>query len=159
MAYEEPIKKVIEERLSPGAVAFDIGACKGEVTRYMIDKGAQVYAFDILQENIDHLKKTFPTVHTELIAISDHVGIVELKGVSGQVNDHMHCILDRPQCRMTNLSTKVPCTDLGTWCNEHQIYPDFIKIDVESAEALILPHLGDSLKRRPTEAEYFILLG
>jgi FkbM family methyltransferase len=141
--YEPDVVTVIQRHLRPGMVAVDCGAHIGYHTLLMakrVSKAGRVYAFEPLPENF--------SVLCENIRLNGYEGIVvaENKAVGAQTGRQR---FRRGQWRPDDLDplTSVSCLDpqgdlevevvaLDDYFAEKRV--DFVKVDVEGAEAMVL---------------------
>ncbi len=130
--------------LKKGATAVDIGCHKGAYLYWMkksVGETGRVFAFEPQASLYDYLKKIY----------SGHQNIIiEKKGVSNLRGDAFFHIPGKnkttsPGARIDSLTTdeeftktKIETTTLDDYFFEKNIFPDFIKIDVEGHEKKVL---------------------
>jgi FkbM family methyltransferase len=140
---------LIKALVRPGDVCADIGANCGDMTDAMLIAGAEkVYAFDILSENVAILAKRFiyPHVIVEKKAVSSGPGTVPVRRSKTTFEA---TILDR-DVRGTALevSEYVTSVSIDQYFSKSNL--EFIKIDVEGAENLVLQGMSRTLSvQRP----------
>ena len=136
----------LSERLTQGAVFFDIGSYFGWYSLLLAKRcKASVYAFEPVAANYEVLVENirlnaFENVRTFQMAMSDRVGEVSfLTPAAGNRGDGR--ILDEG-------GQRVPATTLDAFVAEHGITKiDAMKIDVEGAEVRLLAGGRDTLTR------------
>ena len=132
----------LSNAISEGQTILDVGAWAGQYTllfsKLVGDKG-HVYAFDpdpkafdLLRDNIE--KNSLTNVHVEKVGVSNSVGKTKLKAWRFGRGFSFFQIGD-----LTNLrETIVDTTTIDRYCEENEVCPDGIKIDVEGAEGLVI---------------------
>lgn len=134
-----------------GKLAFDIGANGGYVAKLLARCFDSVVAVEPCAESYAYLipRCPVPNLTTLNIAVSDHVGTVTL-GVkkftetigelfTGDSLEEWGPDVDKRE---------VPCTTLDELAKEYG-YPDFVKIDTEGHEALIIDGAHEVFSRKP----------
>ena len=140
--------------LQRGSIALDIGANVGLHTMYMAklagDSGA-VYAFEPSPVNVKTLRYHIKVNNLRQVNIVDKVvadqdgGILPFFLLNG--GDHSSNSLTFGREEVPNLDTTlhqnarrvlVETISIDRFCDETQVVPDLIKIDVEGAELLVL---------------------
>jgi len=129
--------------LRGGGTFLDIGANIGSYTLIASEQPeANVHAFEphpatcqFLRENVQLNRRQNVTVHC--LALSDQDGVLNLTNVPGSSTNRVagRCID----------AIQVPCVRLGTFCRQHHLNPDYLKIDVEGFEYEVLSGLGADL--------------
>jgi FkbM family methyltransferase len=148
----------VRSRLSPGDIVVDIGAHVGWYTLIAckaVGPNGKVYAFEPDPKNFSFLKKNIAlngctNVVAEQKAVSDQGGTLELflhKDHSGW--NKIRYLGD------TTSSVSVEAVSFDDYFKDRAESIDFVKIDVEGAEGLILKGMKDSLEKFPT-LELFI---
>lgn len=137
--------------LSPGMVAFDVGANIGEISllfsRFVGSQG-QVHAFECSPNTFRRLNEIVAisnrkNIKTNCMCLSDAIGTAELHifddehaGWTTMANRPLqqYGIDIKPVC-----TEKVPTTTIDAYCESHNIQQiDLLKIDVEGAEYQVL---------------------
>lgn len=121
--------------ISKGDICLDIGACLGDTSIYMIQKEAKyVHAFEIDNSNLECMQRSINKLN-----MTDHITIIK-KAISNSNGE----IYYTPS--MNNIgggyignqksdeSYVVPMVTIDSWCEENNIFPSFIKMDIEGAE-------------------------
>jgi FkbM family methyltransferase len=145
--YEPDVVTAIQQNLHTGMVAVDCGAHIGYHTLLMakrVGKAGRVYAFEPLPENF--------SVLCENVRLNGYEGIVvaENKAVGAQTGRQR---FRRGQWRPDDLDplTSVSCLDpqgdleVDDYFAEKRV--DFVKVDVEGAEAMVLEGAQGLLRR------------
>ncbi len=142
MAWNQAEYSAFRNAIKPGMVALDIGANIGAYSLLLgqwVKPNGRVYAFEPV-----------PAVH---YALRRHIALNRLEDVitpvAQAVNDRSgeHSFVGGDSIGAGRLSIpsdattemeQVECTTIDLFCAEKMIQPDFIKIDVEGFEALVL---------------------
>lgn len=123
--------------INPGDICLDLGACLGDTAIWMIDHGAQeVHAFEIDSENRRYMEKTFAKNNQY-----DKIKIIP-KAISAMDTQlyMIHNDYNVGACQIVNQKptsgnySEIDCVTLDSYCEQQQIKPDFIKMDIEGAE-------------------------
>jgi len=138
-SHEPYITKLIEKRVKKGDIVFDLGANIGWHTlRFskMVGKEGRVYAFEpdpiifkVLKKNME--LNNIDNVSIFQQAVSDSVGTTTL--YICEVQDGGTSIIPRNDPKFTQ-EVIVDVTTLDSFCQGHDIIPNFIKMDIEGAE-------------------------
>lgn len=141
--YESHVVNVFSAYLKPKAVAFDVGANAGYLTMVMaklVGPEGQVFAFEPDERNLKALQSNLQSngltqVSAIAKAVSDISGIVEFASFEYTLVGHI-----AGENTPVDASLKqVAATSLDDFVFvENQPKPEFIKIDVEGAEYLVL---------------------
>ncbi|MBI2035469.1 MAG: FkbM family methyltransferase [Candidatus Liptonbacteria bacterium] len=136
-SYEPKNQKLFQGLIKRGDTVFDIGAHVGFYSllfSQLVGPGGKVFAFEPLSRNVQLLKK-----HTGLNNISNVVvvecAVAETEGeqfFSESAGNSLGMITNVPQL------TKVKTVSLDEFVKNGKIVPNFLKIDVEGAELLVL---------------------
>jgi FkbM family methyltransferase len=130
--YEPGLQRLVNQRVQPGRVFYDIGANAGFYTLLAAMRvgAGKVFAFEPVPENVDSLKR-----HIELNAL-DNVSIVQA-AVSDE-NGSATFRLGNTRCDgrlSSNGNFKVRVLTLDALLSEKQIPPpSYIKMDIEGEE-------------------------
>jgi FkbM family methyltransferase len=151
----EAIGATIRERVRPHMTAFDVGANRGEISRLLSARCRHVIAFEpnpdlaaaLADEAIRNLK-------VEQLAVSDCVGSavfhIDIRpGLGALASSLMTLTGMEGQTRPIEVKT----TTLDSYCAEHGVRPDFIKIDVEGYE----PQVFEGARRLIADTRPMIL--
>lgn len=128
--------------LNPGDVFLDCGAYVGDTAIWAYQNGAkEVYSFEPCASLIENYKLNMQTYNlpTDKIyqyAVSNNNGQMDLFSAEG--GRASSCLVDETRKELLeedpqNLN-KVQCIRLDDFCAEHNIQPNFIKMDIEGAE-------------------------
>lgn len=149
-SYEYEQRLLFERLVMEGSVVFDVGAHVGFYTLLaatLVGTRGRVYAFEPMPANIQYLKE-----HLRLNRVTN-VTVIE-KAVSESAGTAAFAI--EPSSSMAHFAEQgeitVPTVSLDDLFSQGEIpAPDYIKIDVESAEWLVLMGAENLLRRaRPT---------
>lgn len=123
-------------KVDPGDVCLDLGACLGDTSIWMIEKGAaHVHAFEIDQANRECMASTFAVnsayARIKIIpaAVSDKDSMLYMARNDYNVGAG-HIQSDRPQ----GPCLEIESLTLDNYCSQLSLKPDFIKMDIEGAE-------------------------
>lgn len=148
---EHHVRTWMMEQLKPGYVFFDVGAHHGWMSMWSLplvgDKGT-VYSFEPSPANLSILEW-----HRTRNKFSNWV-IVPHAVSDRDARDDEFFLIDTGDSPMNSLTTGAPGTplmdgrdikkisiqtiSLDTFCRSNNVKPDFVKIDVEGAELLVL---------------------
>jgi FkbM family methyltransferase len=118
-----------------GKIVLDIGANIGVLTRLFAKRAKHVHAFEPSPRAFRLLEANrYSNVTVYQVALADAVGTVKLSDPE-----------DIDVCAIADEGIEVPCTTIDATGLE----PDFIKIDVEGFEHLVLKGAKETLKRGP----------
>ena len=148
--YEEKGLEVMLNSLTENGVVIDVGANIGYFTCFAgkYCSSGHVYAFEMGKSNFDILNENvllnrLNNVTTECYAVADlssevliqdsAVGNAVLKIIEGKSQDDL---------------VSVRCITLDEYCTTRNIFPDFIKIDVEGAEMKVLKGMTEILSSK-----------
>jgi FkbM family methyltransferase len=151
---EPGVLRFAEERIGRGSTVIDVGAHVGEWTLLfseLVGRSGRVVAFEPDPVARASLKRNLTlngvsNVSVEEKCVSDKVGTALLaaerfgSGLSSIVRPHAHGAGYK--------EVEVESTTLDQYCETHGLSPDWIKIDAEGAEPLIvrgMPRLIESL--------------
>jgi FkbM family methyltransferase len=139
--WEKKSQLVYQRSIFKDFIVFDLGANYGIhsmlYSKLVGDKG-KVFAFEPLEGNIadirEHIRLNgIRNIEIVQEAVSDKSGTAEFKVANHRGQGSLIGI-----GRQTGELVKVPTNSLDNFCTAHNIYPDFIKIDIEGAEGLAL---------------------
>ncbi len=149
-SYEYEQRRLFEQLITEGSVVFDIGAHVGFYTLLaatLVGPRGHVYAFEPAPANIHYLK-----THLRINRVTN-VSVIE-KAVSDR--NGVVSFVEGPSSAMGHFAaqggTEAPTVSLDDLFLRGEIpAPDFIKMDIESAEWLALKGAENLLRdRRPT---------
>jgi FkbM family methyltransferase len=134
----DAVLRAIDRHVTPGIVAFDIGANRGLTAAALSSRGAIVYAFEPIPIcAADIAARNLNQVTIIQSAVSDAVGeatfYVDLRpGIDMQASS----LRELPD--VENVPITVNVTTIDKFVGERGVYPDFIKIDVEGVEERVI---------------------
>jgi FkbM family methyltransferase len=144
--------KYVSPLVKKNSTILDIGAWRGPYTLFfaILMQGTghvcafepDPAAFDALRGNLE--KNRLANVHVERLCMSNYVGSAELK--TKHFGDTMSSLVGDASQGFSR-SVIVNATTIDQYCQENQILPDGIKIDVEGAEALVIEGAWDTLEK------------
>ncbi len=130
-----------------GDIFLDCGGCSGETALWAaINKAKKVYTFEPSSENKKYIKKNIKNNNMENIiehiplAIGNTTGFIYFEESQDNPGAAHQVFTD------TQSTIKVPVTTLDIWCEENNIIPTFIKMDIEGAEMLALKGAENIIK-------------
>lgn len=118
--------------VNPGDVVLDLGANIGTISVALAAKGASVYGFEMLEENLAHLRSSIDAngltaLHLVEGAVSDYRGVIEIGGESAWGT------------LAPGSGKTVETVVIDQWAEEIGLDRlDFVKIDVEGSEMAAL---------------------
>lgn len=147
ITYERDFQKLICKTVKPGFICADVGANVGQLTLLIAKCAApegKVFAFEAHPENTDELRKRIMVskykgmIIAENLAISDGLEKeVFLYPGRGNASDEWNIVGYDVLGKRKDPKLKVPSTSLDLYFPEESRL-DFVKIDIEGAEALAL---------------------
>lgn len=148
----------IKSAISPGQTVLDIGAHKAGYLSFMlaqVGSHGKVYAFEPqtnLFQYITKLKGMFGwnNVTLEHLAISDTAGSVTLfipTNKDAKASSPGATIVDQKDPSNFGATETVSTQTLDAYCEQHNIKPAFIKIDVEGNELKVFKGGAETLKK------------
>lgn len=135
-------------RIKPGDVVVDAGASEGFFTRFALDRGARVLAVEPWGEQADALRRTFAAevsegrVSVQQVALSDHEGSVTL-----ELDPAAPWGATVGKAYNASVRQTVPLTTLDRLVERTWGRCDFLKADVEGAEAGLARGASETLRR------------
>lgn len=142
-------------------VFLDCGSFIGDTVLWALQKGAQVYAFEPVKENLEVLKENlkangYSTQHCYNVGVSDKNKTVTFKLPKDKYNGaFIHHTEDAPEdltpfqrsslCADDTITRKVVCISLSDWCNAANVQASYIKMDIEGAELEALHGAQDQI--------------
>ena len=139
--WERRSQLVYQHSIFKDFVVFDLGANFGihsMLYSKLVGKKGRVFAFEPLPGNIADIREHIRINKIENIevvgeAISDRKGIAEFKIAGHQTQGSLVGI-----GRETGDLLRVNTDTLDNFCSDHNVLPDFVKIDIEGAEGIAL---------------------
>ncbi len=151
---EPGVLRFAQDRIASGDTVFDVGAHVGEWTLLfseLVGGSGRVVAFEpdpvaraSLRKNVDmnHLSN----VSVEETAVSDTPGRTRL--AAERFGSGLSSIVRRQDRGTHYRAVEVESTTLDQYCETHDLAPDWIKIDAEGAEPLIVEGMSRLIETR-----------
>lgn len=148
--------RYILQTIKSGQTVFDIGAHKAGYLYFIlkrVSKEGKVYAFEpqsTLYRYLLGIRELFNwhNVTVEHLALSDTAGTAMLYIPSNRNRPSSPGATIINRSRASDVVTeKVGTETLDTYCRQHHIKPDFLKIDVEGNELPVLKGAIETLKK------------
>ena len=124
-------------------ILLDVGACTGSYA--LLDKVAnvEIHSFEPVKKTYEVLCKNIESNGSKTkaynIAVSNYDGVGTLKTVPHVGAIALSLVDGAPSfTRKDTVKSKVKVIKLDTWCKENNIIPNFIKIDVEGGELMVI---------------------
>jgi len=143
---------------TPPKLIFDLGA---NVGKYSIDFASafpesQIYAFEPVEQTFKQLQENIASENLENRIHAKNFGLAA-KDETANIGRPQHRpdkltnsgLFSRYYSFETDFDVR-PCTfkNLNTFCKEYNLYPDFIKLDIEGSELEVLQSIeGDVLQK------------
>lgn len=147
---EEKEIRFYQSFLSPSRLLFDIGAYDGHKTAAFLHLAQKVVCCEPDSRNLEILRTRFRNrpVEIEPVAVSDKIGFIHFHthhpgSAFNTISERWKSILEKDELEKWNEkirfshASSVPSTTLDALIGKYGI-PDFIKMDVEGAETLVL---------------------
>lgn len=143
-SYELEGQKILFENLKKGDIFFDIGANVGFyslLAAELVDKNGRVFSFEPFEENFYYLKKhikinNYKNIFSFKMAVADKNNIAFFKKEKSSAMGHLG-----------DGDIKVEVISLDEQLKNKELpIPNFLKIDVEGAEFLVLKGAQNLLK-------------
>ncbi len=151
--WELDFAKALQSVVKPGFICYDIGGYKGYYSGIMALRGAsQVYVFEPMPQNAEKIKQLImlnPLLPISLkeYAVSDNDGIAVFKIMQEETMGKLECSsFQKIENSLDELS--VQCVTIDGLIKNGMSAPDFIKIDVEGAEEMVIKGALDCLKSK-----------
>lgn len=155
--FEEGLTAYALENLKPGMTVCDIGGHFGYFSRlaeFLVRGGGHVHAFEPTPSTFEVLERNtqrFPSIHLNQMAVADSPGNLELTDFGtayaafntisdGNLDSAPSALGIEPQ------RTTVKTTTIDDYVDENCLTLDFVKIDAEGAEPLILKGMHQTLQ-------------
>lgn len=155
---EPEVCRQIRRLVSPGQVALDVGAYIGFTSLLLarqVGEDGHVFAFEPLDENLTLLTRNVESnglghiVTVEQMALAGREGEVVFQKPRGRVRGHGSIVQPKDSSRYHEI--RIRTTSIDTYCANFLKGPNFIKVDVEGAEAeVVLGGLHILRTKRPT---------
>lgn len=134
------------ERFSPAKVAFDVGANCGQTVQNLRMFSDAVVAFEPHETAAAYLSDLggqWPWFRVVPMAVSDRTGSIPLMALPGKVDTGQLVTSGTEGMEWSgDLALgevwDVPATTLDDWATENNVWPTFLKIDVEGHELQVL---------------------
>ena len=152
--HEPHIMRTIQEVVRPGWTAVDVGANIGYSTLLMaacVGPQGRVIAFEPLAQNYKMLEENIAlnhhaNVHAEKLALMDRPGVIELRTATPGAMSWVASTMVEPSQAVE--SESVDAVTLDDYARQNGIAKiDFVKMDVEGAEAVVLSGMRAILRQ------------
>ena len=137
----EKVKDILEKIKDP--IMLDIGACTGSYA--LLDKlvDVQIHSFEPVVKTFNVLKKNIKVNNSKTIcynyAVSNYNGSGVLKTVGHDGAIALSLVDGIPSfTRKHTIESKIKVVTIDSWCEDRNIIPDVIKIDVEGGELRVI---------------------
>ncbi len=147
--YESEMQNLIERRVSPGMVAYDIGAQAGIYTLLFsrrVGIEGRVYAFEPFYKNVANLMR-----HVEVNRL-ENVRVIQAavydRGSVVPFQIHASCFMG--SVSPADSAFHVAACSLDDFIAQGNPEPDVVKLDVEGGESAVLRGAEKLLKKRKT---------
>lgn len=156
---EPHVQGWISDYLGPGGVFFDVGAFHGLhslLAARIVGGHGRVVTFEPSPRNlaileyhkrINRLGQITVVPRAVSNACSANSSFWVVNDGNSQCNSLTIGSPDVPFCAGTRTETSVSTTTIDRYCDEMHLYPDFLKIDVEGAELMVLEGARETLER------------
>lgn len=137
----EPEVLLLQHLINQKSVFFDIGSNVGLYLFWAEKFGLnKVFAFEPIPFLHKKLKQIFKYYKIENIALSNQktTAILKVPITSNSNNEAKASLINFKNNNESYSEYIVETQRLDDYCNENRVFPDFIKIDVEGAEELVL---------------------
>lgn len=149
--YDRMTLQIARTALADGGGAIDIGAHEGSILRGLVKLSpGPHWAFEPIPASVKRLRRRFPGVTVEEVALADYEATAEFRFMPGAAAYSSLLVRPRIEDRrpVRRLAVRVRRLDD---CIPEGIRVAFVKIDVEGAEAAVLRGARELLRRqRPT---------
>lgn len=124
-------------KIDPGDICLDLGACLGDTAIWMLEQGArEVHAFEIEPENRKYMGKTIAKNpdYQKIIMVPDAVAAEDRSVfmLHNAYNAGAGRIVDKRPA--SGNYSEIKCVTIDSYCENLNLGPDFIKMDIEGAE-------------------------
>lgn len=137
--YEFDVQQVMLENIRPGQIVYDVGANNGFISTlasHLVGKSGRVFAFEPLPANVSTLSALLTandTTNCEVVPVAVSDMTTDLTLFVG----NSHATASVQQNHGSGERITVSSVPLDAFATAHPL-PDFVKIDVEGAEGLVL---------------------
>ena len=158
------VAALYEQFVSPGSLAFDVGANMGDRTAVLVELGARVVAVEPQADCAAALRERFgEAVIVEQAAVGSVVGQAELHVASAHTISSLNPVwVERVQAsgRFSEYrwdeTVGVPVTTLDALIERHGV-PDFVKVDVEGYELEVVRGLSRAVPVLSLEFDFELM--
>ena len=134
----DPVMLAISRYVRPHMVSFDIGANTGRMSAIMSVFAREVYAFEPIPELAAGIEaKKLPKVKVINTAMSDKEGEATFH-LDDRPGIEMQASSLRGDLAVSTRSITVPVTTIDSFAKRTGVLPDFMKIDVEGCDELVI---------------------
>lgn len=139
--------------LNSESIFFDIGANMGLYLFWAEDLGVKkAVGFEPIPFLHEKLNRIFPQYTIENLAVSNQEGmaILRIPKINKKRIETRATLLGKEQTDEFNecVEIKIPSIRLDNYCEKNNIYPDFIKVDIEGAEEMMLNGCSELLQNK-----------
>lgn len=145
--YEPQMMSLVRKIVRPYFVCADIGAHEGEFSCVLSDLSCQVHAFEILRKNVEILTQKLSSKNHVIInhmAVSDHDGPINV--FRGVTSFEFNIIGHDFRGNVSPIECQIQATSLDSYMTGKGRL-DFVKMDVEGAEHLVLKGMQGCLQK------------
>lgn len=156
------------DKINEGEILFDLGACEGRFSIYAAKKGIRVYSFEPEAKNFSVFKQNIELNNissSQITPINAGVGsnnsnaIIKIgqpwEGGHQKVVEHDEIRQDLNFDFVETQNIKI--ISLDSFCEEYQINPDYLKIDIDGSEVPFLKGALKTLKNKNLKGIIFEL--
>jgi FkbM family methyltransferase len=148
--YEVEVGQFLAEHLHPGDVFFDVGAYMGQYSLMAARLGAKAFTFEPDPRSQSLCERNAGLNGLEIVLVRAAVG--DMAGTTTLTSAHLGRATSRPDGSSSGIT--VPVVTLDSFCEEHQVWPDVIKIDIEGGEVAAL---GDTATKTLEHARAIVI--
>ncbi len=167
--FEPHVVELSKSLISKKDVVLDVGANVGLHTLHfskLVGEEGKVFAFEPNKLNLERLNLNISlnailNIKIESLAVSDEIGyklIYELSDNSENLGNHSIAYTEtikKFEKEEGVSKRKVLCTTIDDYCENNNISPNFIKMDIEGGEYDALKGMRQQLKRRELRSLIF----
>lgn len=159
--HEPPVARLIASRLNPSSIFYDVGANLGffTVLAANVCNGSQggVHAFEmdpdlipLVRASVDKNPTAGPVCLT-CVACSDEVGGFARFRADQESNPSTNRLRPSSLADRTGLALQIPTTTIDHYWEQTGATPNLIKMDIEGAEAIAVPHMTNLVESHAPE--------